>query len=361
MNAHPFGNDPAKVEGYRRFWARVPVKRPLVGLSIKSWFPLDEFAASRAWYGRDVLTPEMVDPVAFLDDQERLLREGEQMDDDILRGASPSQAVPWLDAMLGAKLRILPGNVLGEEQTLPWEVVTQPRLDTQNPWYRTYMAFGQALAARSAGRFPVSHGTLHGPTDVFATFRGHTQSLIDLLEEPGQSADALWRYARIFGEVTERFWAQTPRFCDGHYDAQYQLWTPGPTIRMQEDAIAVYSPKLYRRFVQPLDRWLAQSFPSAFMHLHSTSMFLLDPILEIEELHCLQVNYEVNSGGPDVRGMLPFWRAIQRAGRSLLIRGGFTPDELRILVDGLDPSGLYLYLMVQDMREVERLRPIMGM
>jgi hypothetical protein len=37
------------------------------------------------------------------------------------------------------------------------------------------------------------------------------------------------------------------------------------------------------------------------------------------------------------------------------------PDELRILVDALDPRGLYLYLMVQDMREVERLRPIVGM
>jgi hypothetical protein len=361
MTTHPFGNDPAKIEGYRRFWSLAPVSRPLVGFSIKSWFPLDEFAASRAWYAHDVLTPDMVDPAAFLDDQERYLREGEQMDDDILRGASPSQAVPWLDGLLGARLRILPGNVMSEEQTLAWEVIAQARLDPENPWYRKYMAFGQALTARSAGRFPVSHGTLHGPTDVLATFRGHTQSLIDLLKEPERSGDALWRYTHIFRAITERYWAQTPLFCDGYYDAQYQLWAPGPTIRMQEDAIAVYSPRLYRRLVQPLDRWLAESFPSAFMHLHSTSMFLLDQILEIEPLRCLQVNYEILSGGPGIRGMLPFWQAIQGAGRSLVIRGGFTPDELRELVDGLDPRGLYLYLMVENMAEVETLRPIVGM
>jgi len=356
-----FGNDPAKIEGYRGFWARSPVSRPLIGFSLKTWFPLEEFAASRAWYGHDVLTPEMVDPGAFLDDQERLLLEGEEMDDDILRGASPSQAVPWLDGMLGARLRILPGNVLGEEQILPWETVAQARLDPENPWYRTYMAFGEVLVGRAAGRFPVSHGTLHGPTDLLASFRGHTQSLIDLLEEPERSGEALWRYAHIFRDITESFWAQTPLYCDGYYDAQYQLWAPGPIIRMQEDAIAVYSPRLYRRLVQPLDRWLAESFSSAFMHLHSTSMFLLDQILEIEELRCLEVNYEVTSGGPDVRGMLPYWRAIQEAGRSLLIRASFTPDELRTLMDGLDPRGLYLYLMVEDLREVETLRPIVGM
>ena len=103
-----FGNDPAKITGYLAFWERTPVKRPLVGFSIKSWFPLQEFSASAAWQDCEVLAPGMVDPEAFLDDQERLLREGEVMEDDILRGASPSQAVPWLDGMLGATLAFCP-------------------------------------------------------------------------------------------------------------------------------------------------------------------------------------------------------------------------------------------------------------
>ena len=361
MTTHAFGNDPAKVAGYQAFWQRQAAARPLVGFSIKSWFPLEEFAASRVWQGYDILTPEMIEPEAFLDDQERLLLEGEAMGDDILRGASPSQAVPWLDAALGSRLRILPGSILGEEQVLPWDRLAQMRLDPGNPWYQKYMACGEALVRRSAGRFPVSHGTLHGPTDLFATFRGHTPSLVDLIDEPARSQDALWMYAAIFREITEAFWKRTPLYSDGYFDAQYQLWTPGPVIRMQEDAIAVYSPRLYRRFVQPVDRFLAQSFAGSFMHLHSTSMFLLDLILEIEELRCLQVNYEVNTGGPDIGGMIPYYRKIQEAGRALLIRGSFTPEELRALAGALDPRGLYLYIMVSDMQEVESLRPIVGM
>jgi hypothetical protein len=160
MPSHPFGNDPVKIERYKGFWNREAATRPLIGFSIKSWFPLEEFAASRAWKSHDILTPEMVDPEAFMADQERLLQEGEAMDDDLLRGASPSQAVPWLDGMLGSTLRILPGSLLGAEQSLPWEALARLRLDPDNPWYRKYMEFGETLVRRSRGRFPVSHGTL---------------------------------------------------------------------------------------------------------------------------------------------------------------------------------------------------------
>jgi hypothetical protein len=358
---HPFGNDPAKVARYRAFWARESVERPLVGFSFKTWFPLQEFAASAAWQDAPYLTPDMVAPEAFLDDQERLLREGEVIQDDILRGATPSQAVPWLDGMLGGKLRILPGSILGEERCLPWDELERLRLEREHPWFAKYVACIVALVRRSAGRYPVSHGTLHGPSDLAASLRGHSQSVMDLLEEPERARALLERMAEIFCEVTQAAWERIPLYHGGYFDGQYQLWAPGPIIRMQEDATGLYSPQLYRRFLQPVDRALASRFPCAFIHLHSTSMFLLDAFLEIEELRCFEVNYELISGGPPVAGMLPYWRRIQAAGRPLLIRGSFTPDEARELVDGLDPRGLYLYIMVEDEAEIEALRPVLGM
>jgi hypothetical protein len=357
----PFGNDPAKVARYRAFWERAEVDRPLVGFSFKSWFPLQEFAASAAWQSLNYLTPDMIEPEAFLDDQERLLREGESMDDDILRGASPSQAVPWLVGMLGARLRILPGSVLGESRTLPWEALQGVHLDRDSPWFVTYIAFIKALVRRSAGRFPVSHGTLVGPSDLAASLRGHSQSILDLLAEPERASPLLARLGEVFSQVTEAAWQHIPLFYGGYYDAQYQLWAPGPIVRMQEDASGLYSPTLYRTFVQPVDRAIASRFPCAFMHLHSTSMFLLDAFLEIEPIRCFQVNYEILSGGPPVAGMIPHWVKIQSAGRSLLIRGSFTADEIRQLVDALDPCGLYLYVMAANEAEVDSLRPLLGM
>jgi len=129
---------------------------------------------------------------------------------------------------------------------------------------------------------------------------------------------------------------------------------------MQEDAASLYSPDLYRRFVQSVDRYLARSFGSAFMHLHATSLFVLDAILEIEELHCLQMNYELKSGGPPIDELIPHLRKIQEAERCLILRGSFEADELRRVAEGLDPKGLYLYIMVESMDEVAALSPIVG-
>jgi hypothetical protein len=358
MSNAPFGNDPAKIERYKAFWNREDVSRPLVGFSFVGWFPFGEFSACKAWSSSRYLTPEMIAPKAFMDDYIRMLREGEVLDDDLIRGACPMQvAVPFLPGVLGCKLRILPDNVLGEEQHLTWEEALQVKLDHQDPWFQKYMEFGQALVALSNGRFPVSHSADLGPTDLHAALRGHNEGIVDLVDEPERSRELLWRVGEIFRDFTEEFWKRVPLFHGGYFDAQYSLWSPGPIIRMQEDATAVFSPALYREFVQPVDRMLAAHFPGSFIHLHSTSMFLLDAILEIEEIKCFEINSDVS--GPPLEKMVPYFQQVQKAWRPLLIRGSFTPQEMQILLDSLEPRGLFLYIMVNTMWEVEALRKIM--
>jgi hypothetical protein len=356
----PFGNDPAKIARYRAFWNRDDVRRPLVGFSLAGWFSLVEFDARQAWGEADHLTPQMVEPEAFLPDHLRLLREGEVVDDDVIRGACPSQvAIPWLPGTLGCRVRILPQNLLGEEQHLSWDEALRVRLDPGHPWFRKYTEFADILVRVADGTFPVSHSPQSGPTDLHADLRGHTEGVLDLVDEPEKSAELLWRMGEICRQATEEIWTRLPLFHGGHFDAQYSLWAPGPIIRMQEDATAVYSPALYRRFVQPVDRMLAAHFASSFIHLHSTSMFLLDAFLEVEEIRCYEVNNDV--AGPPVKAMVPYFQRIQAARKPLLIRGSFTTDEMRLLMDSLEPRGLFLNIMTEGMNEIETLRPLAGM
>jgi hypothetical protein len=360
MSNSAFGNDPAKIDRYRAFWNRDGVKRPLVGFSFVGWFPFREFTACQAWSSATRLTPEMIAPQDFMADYTRMLREGEILDDDLIRGACPMQvAVPFLPGILGCKLRILPDNVMGEEQHLTWDEALQLRLRPENPWFRKYMEFGRALVALSSGRFPVSHAAELGPTDLHAVLRGHNESIVDLMDEPGKSAELLWRMGEIFRDFTEEFWKRMPLFEGGYFDAQYSLWAPGPIVRMQEDATAVFSPALYRKFVQPVDRTLAAHFPSSFIHLHSTSMFLLEAFLEIAEIRCFEINNDVC--GPPLERMVPYFQMVQKARRPLLIRGSFTPQELQLLLDSLEPRGLFLNIMVNTMNEVGALRVLLGM
>jgi len=360
MAPAPFGNDPGKVEGYRRFWSLADVPRPLVGFTLRGFFPMDEYAPTRAWPTDTFLTPEMVVPEEFLADEERLLAEGEALQDDIFRGDMPAAAaIPWLSGMLGSTLRILPGNVLGEDRAMSWEEIERLRLDPDHPWYLKYMEFLRTLARHARGRYPVSHGSMIGPCDLLGELRGHTQSILDIMQEPERATRVLWQMTRIFEEVMAASWKALPLFAGGYFDGMYQLWSPQPIIRMQEDASGLYSPALYRKFLQPLDRHLAQRFACGFMHLHSTSMFILDGFLEIDELRCFEINNDAI--GPPLAEMVPYFRMVQAARRSLVIRGSFSRDDIRLLMDSLDARGLYLLILVKEVQEADALRPLLKM
>ena len=60
-------------------------------------------------------------------------------------------------------------------------------------------------------------------------------------------------------------------------------------------------------------------------------------------------------------GRSPYFQSVQKAKRPLLIRGSFSADEMRLLMDSLEPRGLFLNIMINSAQEAEALRPLLGM
>jgi len=357
--ARSFGNKLSKIEKYKAFWNREDVERPLVGFTFRGFFPIQEYEVSSRWQPGKMLTPGMVIPEEFMEDEEKLLEEGEIVNDDIIRGDSALAAVvPWLSGMMGSELRILPGNVLGKDLNLSCNELENIHLDHDNPWFKKYIEFTKALVEKSNNRFPVSHGAFRGPSDLLALLRGSTQSIIDLNDQPEKTSNILSKLADIFIEITEVAWKHISLFYDGYFDGMYQLWAPGSIVRIQEDVSGLYSPSLYRRFLQPMDRKIASHFSNSFIHLHSTSMFLLDAFLEIEEIKCFEINND--EAGPPINNMIPYFQMVQNADRPLLIRGFFKPDDIQLIKNSLEPRGLYLLILVQDINEVGTFKSILG-
>ena len=54
--------------------------------------------------------------------------------------------------------------------------------------------------------------------------------------------------------------------------------------------------------------------------------------------------------------MAGHFRKIQCGAMPRMIRGSFEPGEMRLLMDSLDPRGLFLNTMVRDRKEIEALR-----
>lgn len=95
----------------------------------------------------------------------------------------------------------------------------------------------------------------------------------------------------------------------------------------------------------------AEAFPYNALHLHLSSLHLMDEILAIEPLKCLQINKDVGDEGA-MEKMIPHLKKVQQADKALLVRGKLTVDDLKLLCKELSPRGLYLQLVVEEAGEI---------
>jgi hypothetical protein len=85
----------------------------------------------------------------------------------------------------------------------------------------------------------------------------------------------------------------------------------------------------------------------------TSSLFLLDRILDVESLRSIQINKDV--GNAAIAEMMPFLTMVQERNRSLLIRGKLNLDDLALLRSHLSPDGLYLQIVVEMAAEARTL------
>ncbi len=341
-----------KLARYREFWDNKPVERPLVGFDVGGWFPFQRFSDLRKIEDKGRIAPESLDPRRCLPDYEAAFGRALEVPDDFIKGVSPISAIPWLEAMLGCALRRNGDGVWAEERRADWSELRNLEIPASNPWLRLYLGFVKALAG-AAGDRPVGVPILRGVTDLMGALRGHTESIIDCMESPDEARKLARKCAEALIRVTRAHHAASRPFAGGHFIEQFSMWAPGPLVRMQEDASAVLSPALYREIIRDADRAVARAFPYSLIHLHSSSLFLIDDFLEIREIGVFQVNRDVGEMGlPD---FMPLLKKISDRGRRIFLRGPLTPDDFLLIKKELPSRGLAVQSVVGSPEEAREL------
>ena len=338
-----------KIAKYKQFWSMADVKRPLIGSDIGGYFPLDRFSIS-AEEGQEI-SPDAVNPASYLNDYDEFLQASISVGDDLLRGVSPISAVPWMEAMLGCKVMRGGDSIWAQELHGNWEKLLSIQLDTANPWLAKYLEFIEILQDHFRNICPVGQPILRGMSDLIAVLRGHSESIIDCYESPQEITKLIDICKNAFLKVIKEQFERIEPFQEGYFIEQYCLWAPDKIVRLQEDASALLSPDLLKQFIIEPDRFLASQFPCSFIHLHTSSLFLLDIFLEIEELDVIQINKDAS--GMEVDEILPFFQKVQEAKRRLVIRGPLTREDMKLLSDNLSPNGLLIQTIVNGPSEAE--------
>jgi hypothetical protein len=343
-----------KIDRYLRFWNRDPAERPLIGFSVGGWFPLQSYRAALKLRGKPSLSPDDLHPEEFLPDYDGVVALWHGVEDDMIRGVAPIPPFPWLEAMLGCRVQIGNESIWAEEGGFTYTDLPRVDFSDANPWRRKYLEFVAALTEHFGGRVPVGQPILRGPSDMIAAMRGSSEMIFDFYDHPQAFHDLAARCADFAVGLIRAQQAVTGPFAGGYLIEQLGLWAPDRLGRLQEDSSALFSPALYTELLQPYDRRMADAFPYSAIHLHSSSLFLLDRILDVESLDCIQINKDV--GNAAIAEMMPYFQMVQARKRSLLIRGKLDFADLALLRRTLSPVGLYLQIVVERAEETHRLR-----
>lgn len=353
------------IEDYKKrhitFWDFAEVNRPLVGFTIgmglDSWSYWQYNRAAQALFNRDQILAEDIHPEEFVEDQLKYLKLCEQIDDDIFSTAMPLASIPWMEAILGCPITSTEAGFKSTE-FLENAASLQPLpFNSNNPWIKKYLQFIEVYSQAFGTRYPVAQSVLRGPSDLASALLGAENAILALMAEPQEMR-------RLLEYVTDQLAAflqlqlnHLPKFYNGYVIGQYDIWSPEPGIRIQEDFTVLYSPKLYSEFIQPLDKKLSLISAYTLIHLHASSLFLIDRFLEVSPIRAYQITKD--PGSARLLDMLPGLHKIQQAGKPLIVKGQFDQADLNLLKENLSLPGLCIQPVVKDISEAQKLLPFL--
>lgn len=326
-----------KINKFKQFWEKKNVE------FLNAYCPGDYFVSKRYEAAKPFLDnpgevfPEDILPDSFKADYLRIYELYNAVEGDGVYTAVPFIGMPWLEAMAGCRILSTSSSFIAEKPLAGGENVITIRED--NRWIDLYMQFTDMLCEISQGRFAVGQPILRGPCDLLGELFGQKELVYLFYDEPELISKLFDDYICFFLDITKKQKEKIKPFYGGYLIGFYDLWCPGECIWFQDDLTSLLSPAIYEKYVLPVHKRLAALYKYSLIHLHPSSFYILDYLLDIPELGCIQVNKDV--GGPPVKDMLPFLLKIQKK-KNLVVSGDFTDEELDLIKEEIPPQGVYL-------------------
>ena len=341
------------------FWEMSESGSPLMGFTVgagmDSWSYWQYNRAAQKLFELKSIAPGDIEPAGFVDDQRRYLESSAEIEDDVCRTAIPFASIPWMEAILDCPIHSS-GTSLKSKEILDDPASLNPvQLDPSNPWIQKYLQFIEIYYQSFGDLYPIGQSVIRGPSDLACALLGAESATMALVTEPEAMRGLLGYVTDRLEEFLRLQLQHLPMFQDGYVVGQYEIWAPQPVVRIQEDFSVLYSPQLYDEFLKPLDERLADISPYSLMHIHASSLFLIENFLSVSTIKAFQVSKD--AGTDSIAAMLPGLRKIQQAGRPLIVKGTFDDHDLQLMRSNLSATGLCLQPVVSNVDEARRMLP----
>lgn len=378
MNSSPEHPSTAeKVERHRAFLERRSVVRPLLGF-IHGWEDISKYVRDTVqFYPAGPVTLQTFTAGRFgpmyADYVKTISRS-----DDLFRTLEPLPFFPWAEAAIGCPITYTGKNfwscpieeTKSDEGLKTWIADLRRGLASQSgasdgsgfegtaqafaareacaSWLTIYGALLNLLGEQFGSQWPIGQSILRGPLDLAAAVLGEERMIYLFFDQPALMKELLELATKVFLKFIALHRHRGSSFRNGSVIGSYYLWVPGRCLRLQEDAMALLSPQVYREFIHPLDCHIASAADYTLFHLHSTGMHLLGSLLDNPGLQIIQVSKDE---GVELGSILAGLKTIQAAKKCLVLKGRFNAEELRLAKSNLDYRGLCIQAVIRDQQE----------
>ncbi|MBZ5565536.1 MAG: hypothetical protein LAP13_24335 [Acidobacteriia bacterium] len=319
------------------FWNRKSADRPPVGVYDERMFLPINFL--RRPYLRPTVSPDDVTGELVMTEYEYSFANRAVSCDDYTAFSAAWRGVPWLEACCGCAVGYAEGSLAPRHFVESPEDLANVPIPAANGWFDRLRCETGRLEAQAPPDCWISPSILRGPSDVLAAMRGLSWFLLDLYDNPLALLRAAARIGQLLIETVEMHYSIVePKL--GGFGHIFGYWAPGSTVVIQEDAMGMCSPDMYRDiFMQSNAELVHRLGKYVLFHLHTTGYKHYKHVLDIPGIAGLEIGME--SIGPTILDLVPVFREILEKSRLILHVGtGFEllPQVLR----KLPTEGLFL-------------------
>ena len=321
------------------FWGKKSAGRPPVGIyNDRTYLPINFL---RHPFSQHIVIPEDVTPDLVMTEYEYWFnkRDCDVSCDDLLAFSAPWRAIPWLEASCGCAVRYAEGSLAPGHFVDSVDELENVRIPANIAWLECLRQQTEFLEEHAPRDCWISPSILRGPSDILVAMRGMTNFFTDLHDNPKAIKKAAGRVNQLLLKALDTHFSIVRPKLNG-YGHIYGYWAPGKTIVIQEDAMGMASPAMYRDIFMEYNAQVVEHLGQyVLFHLHSTGCKHYRDVLEIPGLAGLEVTVETI--GPTLRDLLPDFREIlERSRLILMVDHGF--EQLPEILRKLPREGLFL-------------------
>jgi hypothetical protein len=240
------------------------------------------------------------------------------------------------------------------ERELEPEKLPPLKFDPNQAWWRTTEEIIRSCVSLSRGKYVVGCPDLVENMDTLASLRGGQTLCMDLVERPEWVEQKIWEINDVWFAAYDRIYDIIKLEDGSSAFGAFYIWGPGKVAKLQCDASAMFSPKMYKQFVVPALTAQCERLDHSLYHLDGTQAMLhLDSLLAIEPLDAIEWTPQagIETGGN--KRWYELYRRILGAGKSVQVVN-VELHEIQPLLDAVGPKGVYILIQFKDEREAEQ-------